>query len=178
MRPDYEQYTVRQLREMVWENKLLGKRWMLNYVRKQEAIDLLVKYSGNPPAPENYITVLKKRSSRHRKKVYRSKKIRAQKFGAELTKDERVRLAGNIADRLEFQERKEFSDGFVSYLGSTRGKFAYIFTDPTGKDYKFTKSEVQKLATYGLEVPREAFRTAAQDNHAAPKTGKRLQDLF
>lgn len=178
MKTEYDQYTVRQLRELVWNKGLVKKRWMLNYIRKGEAKTLLVKYNSVEEVPEAYITTIKKRSSDHRKKVYQSRKDRQARFGAPLTRDERVKRVMNTAETLVYKERVEHPEGFTSYLGSTRGKIAFVFVDDTGDEYSFTKAEVQKMAQLGLYVPRGVL-TNTQAKPAKPaKPSKRLKDLF
>ena len=182
MTRNYEQFTVRQLRELVWDKGLLSKRWMLNYVKKREAITLLVKYTAPEEVPEQYLERIRKRNADHRKKVYQSKKDRQAKFGAPLTREERVRLVMNTADSLIFKEKVEHPDGFTSYLGSTRGKFAFVFNDSAGTEYSFTKSEVQKMSSLGLYVPRGVMTNAAtrptQQTSNTKTRSKKLKDLF
>ncbi len=178
MKTDYDRYTVRQLRELVWDKGLVGKRWMLNYIRKREAITLLVKFDSADEVPEAYITTIKRRNSEHRKKVYQSRKDRQAKFGAPLTRDERVKRVMNTADTLIYKERVEHAEGFTSYLGSTRGKIAFVFQDSSGDEYSFTKAEVQKMAALGLYVPRGVLSGSQPKAAAATKPSKRLKDLF
>lgn len=174
--PNYEKYTVRELRELIWSQNLIPKRWMLNYVKKAEAVAILTQFQSYEDIPNQYIETIKKRSSLHRKKVYNSRKYRQAKFGAELTKDERLRLVINSADKLLFKEKRELSEGFTSYLGSSRGKTAFVFNDIQGAEYLFTKSEVQKLASMGLYVPRGAMNSSPA-NIKQP-SGRKLRDIF
>ena len=182
MTRNYEQFTVRQLRELVWDNKLIAKRWMLNYVKKREAITLLIKYKTQDEVPDQYLARIRQRNSDHRKKVYKSKKDRQAKFGAPLTREERVKLVMNTADSLIFKEKVEHADGFTSYLGSTRGKIAFVFNDSAGTEYSFTKSEVQKMSSLGLYVPRGVMtnhKPKSPQTTSAPQTrSKKLKDLF
>ncbi len=177
MKKGYEQYTVRQLREMVWNKGLLSKRWMLNYVRKKEAINLLTKFSKGEDVPEAYVKVIKERSSKHRKKVYKSRKDRQALFGAPLSRDERLQVATKSASRLVFKERREYDVKFTSYLGSTRAKVAFVFNDPEGTEFLFTKSEVKKLSSMGLYVPRGILSSEATPKAGEPSR-RRLKDLF
>lgn len=177
MKTDYEHHTVRQLRELVWSRGLIEKRWMLNYVKKGEAISLLVKYESAENVPVEYLDTIKRRNSVHRKKVYQSRKDRQARFGAPLTREERVKYVMNTADKLTFKERIEHSEGFTSYLGSTRGKIAFVFCDASGVEYQFTKSEVQKMSSMGLYVPRGVL-TGSKTTATPPKPSKRLKDIF
>jgi len=176
MQKNYDAYTVRQLRELVWTKELVPKRWMLNYIKKKEAIELLVRFSSAEEVPDRYIDTIKSRNSQHRKKVYNSKKSRQKKFGATLTREERLKFVINSAERLLFKERKEVPEGFTSFLGSTRGKYAYVFVDVNEEEYLFTKLEVRKLSSMGLFVPRGAMTGST----AAPKTESRklLKDIL
>jgi hypothetical protein len=174
MAKGYEQHTVRQLRELIWDKGLLPKRWMLNYVRKNEAIELLRRYENSEEVPEVYMKLIKQRSSEHRKKVYRSRKNRQAKFGATLSREERFKVVSNTAPSLKFKERREYDDNFTSYLGSTRAKTAFVFVDESDSEYLFTKGEVQKLASMGLYVPRGTLSSEP----APTKSRKRLKDLF
>lgn len=177
MKTDYEQYNVRQLRELVWSRGLLEKRWMLNYVRKREAITLLVKFDSAEQVPVAYVDTIRQRSSIHRKKVYQSRKDRQARFGAPLTREERVKYVMNTADKLTFKERVEHPEGFTSYLGSTRGKIAFVFCDASGTEYEFTKSEVQKMSAMGLYVPRGVL-SGSKTTAEPVKPSRRLKDLF
>lgn len=175
----YDRHTVRHLRELVWDRGLVAKRWMLNYIRKKEAITLLVTYNSEAEVPVEYKELIKKRSADHRKKVYQSRKDRQAKFGAPLTRDERLKLIMNNAESLTFKDKVEHDDGFTSYLGSTRGKIAFVFNDANGVEYLFTKSEVQKLSALGLYVPRGVMNaTKTTPTTAKTERRKRLKDLY
>jgi hypothetical protein len=176
MKRDYDHYTVRQLRELVWSNGLIEKRWMLNYVKKKEAIALLTKFTHPDEVPEKYLEKIKARSSDHRKKVYRSKKDRQAKFGAPLTREERLKLVMNTADSLIFKEKIEHDSGFTSYLGSTRGKIAFVFIDSSGAEYSFTKAEVQRMSALGLYIPRGVMTNAQTKPNTS--TSRKLRDLY
>ena len=176
MKRDYDHYTVRQLRELVWNNGLIEKRWMLNYVKKKEAIALLTKFTHKDEVPEKYIEKIKARSADHRKKVYKSKKDRQTKFGAPLTREERLKLVMNTADSLIYKEKVEHEDGFTSYLGSTRGKIAFVFTDSKGTEYSFTKAEVQRMSALGLYIPRGIMTNSQVKPNSTPS--RKLRDLY
>lgn len=178
MGEDYDSYTVRELREKVFESGLIEKRWMLTYIRKKEAITLLSLYTSADEVPENYMKIIRERNSKHRKKVYMGRKRRQEKFGAPLSREERFKLAANEAESLKYKERKVLEDGFTSFLGSTRAKIAFVFVDGSGKEYLFTRSEVQKLKTMGLSVPRGVLTTSSQPKTEAAKKSKKLKDLF
>ena len=111
--------------------------------------------------------------------MYRSKKDRQAKFGAPLTREERVKLVMNTADSLLFKEKVEHPNGFTSYLGSTRGKIAFVFNDSAGTEYSFTKAEVQKMSSLGLYVPRGVMTNHKPQPADVPKVrSKKLKDLF
>lgn len=175
MTQEYEKYTVRQLREMVWLKGLLPKRWMLNYVKKAEAISMLVSFQHPHEIPVQYLETIKKRNSEHRKKVYRSRKSRQEKFGAALTREERLKFVINAADTLLFKEHHEIEDGFTSFLGSTRAKHAFIFVDSSDNKYMFTKAEVQKLSSMGLYIPHGILSVPSTAKSSNKKT---LRDIF
>jgi len=178
MAREQDKRTLVELRAMLWDRGLLPKKWMLNYVKKAEAIHLLKNVSSLEELPPNYVKIIKERCSQHRKKVYRSKKNRQSGFGTPLTRDERLRLVMNTADSLTFVEVKEFEDGFTSYLGSKRGKVAFIFKDAADSPYQFTRSEVEKLSGMGLYLPRGVLTTSRNKVQKPAKSANTLKDLF
>lgn len=173
---DYDTYTVRELRELIWKRGLMPKRWMLNYVKKKEAVTILSSFNTVNEVPEKYLETIKKRNSVHRKKVYRSRKSRQDKFGTALTREERLKYIVNTAERLVFKEKRDLADGFTSYLGSTRGKIAFVFEDANNAEYLFTKSEVQSLSSMGLYIPRGIMNAGPTPHKETTK--KRLKDIF
>ena len=180
---NYSDYNVRQLRETVWDRGLLPKKWMLNYVKKDEALTLLAQeqlLNGNlqeEVIPE-YTEEIKVRVSEHRAKSYRAKKDRKEIFGIQsATREERLKSVLNKIGTLEFREKQRYEENFTSSLGSTRGNIAFIFTDPFGDVYQFTKNEVQLLLENGLELPRGILTSFAPNNSKA-SIGPKLKDIF
>jgi len=173
---NYEKMTLVDLRQLLWDKELLPKKWMLNYVKKAEAIHLLENLQTTNSIPDSYIKTIKERCSVHRKKVYRSKKKR-QSGAPELTREERLKLVLNTADSLVFVSIEE-TDGFVSYLGSKKGKVAFVFKDSKDTSYLFTRSEVEKLSNMGLYVPRGVLSSSRTKVQKPAKTTNTLKDIF
>lgn len=174
----FEHLTLVQLREELWARGLIPKRWMLNYVRKAEAIHLLNNISSKDELPASYVKTIKGRSSVHRKKVYQSRKKRKAGFGASLTKEERLKKVANMADALIFVEVEHNEEPFTSYFGSTKAKLAFVFRDSSGTTYKFTRTEVEKLSALGLYVPRGVMSNSRTKVDKPAKATKTLKDIF
>jgi hypothetical protein len=174
----YDKYTLVVLREKLWDSGAVPKKWMLTYIRKSEAVYLLNHLSVQPTLPDNYVKTIKERCSQHRKKMYRSKKDRENGFGTPLTREERLRLVMNTADALIFVEVKEFADGFTSYLGSKKGRTSFTFNDSSGAVYMFTRSEVEKLSSMGLYIPRGVLTASRNKVQRPAKSAKTLKDIF
>ena len=172
----YEKLTLVSLRSLLWERELLPKKWMLNYVKKAEVIHLLENVQANTGAPESYIKTIKERCSAHRKKVYRSKKNR-QSGVPDLTREERLKLVLNTANSLIFVSVEETS-GFTSYLGSKKGKVAFVFKDSNETVYQFTRSEVERLSSMGLYIPRGVLSSSRTKVQKPVKATNTLKDLF
>jgi len=178
MAKDYENSTLTVLREELWKRGLIPKRWMLNYVRKSEAVHLLTHVNSIEDLPVNYITTIKKRCSAHRKKVYQSRKTRQGALGASLSKEEKLKKMLNTADTLVFVEVEQTEDGFTSYLGSGKGKLAFVFKDASDTIYRFTRTEVEKLASMGLYIPRGVLSSSRTRVDQPAKSTKTLKDIF
>jgi len=82
----------------------------------------------------------------------------------------------NTADSLIYKEKVEHEDGFTSYLGSTRGKIAFVFTDSKGTEYSFTKAEVQRMSALGLYIPRGIMTNSQVKPNSTPS--RKLRDLY
>jgi hypothetical protein len=178
MPDNYEHLTLGKLKEELWAKGLIPKRWMLNYVRKSEAIHLLTNVESPEAVPTNYVTIIKQRCSNHRKKVYQSRKNRQEGFGAALSKEEKLKKIANTADTLIFVELENHDSAFTSYLGSNKAKLAFVFKDQSGTLYKFTRTEIEKLASMGLYVPRGVLSSARTRIDKPAKSTKTLKDIF
>jgi len=178
MADKYEHLTLVQLREELWDRELIPKRWMLNYVRKAEAIHLLNNISSKAELPSSYVSTIKDRSSAHRKKVYQSRKKRKAGFAASLTKEERLKKVANTADTFTFVEVEHNEEPFTSYFGSTKAKIAFVFKDKTGTIYRFTRTEVDRLSALGLYVPRGVMSNSRTKVDKPAKSTKTLKDIF
>lgn len=170
--------TLTELKELLWTRGVIPKRWMLNYIKKAEAVYLADNVKEGDGLPDAYLTVIKERCSKHKKKVYRSRKNRQQSFSSDLTKDEKLKLVVNTANSLVFSEVVEVEEGFTSYLGSSRGKIAFIFHDAANSEYKFTRTEVEKLVKLGLYIPRGVLSTSRTKIQKPAASSKRLKDIF
>lgn len=178
MTPFDNSCTLVKLRNEVWGRSLVPKKWMLNYIRKNEALYLLNNLKHGETAPESYISTIKYRCSVHRKKVYQAKKDRSKIFGTGLTKEERYRKVVNTADTLSFVRVDQNEEPFVSYFGSTRGKVAFVFKDSNDDEYLFTRTEVEKLASAGLHIPRGVISSLRTKTDQPAKATKTLRDIF
>jgi len=83
-----------------------------------------------------------------------------------------------MADTLSFVEVEHHEDAFTSYFGSTRAKAAFVFKDSSGDLYKFTRTEVEKLASLGLYLPRGVMSNSRTKADKPAKSTKTLKDLF
>lgn len=178
MADSYEHLTLVQLREELWTRGLIPKRWMLNYVRKAEALHLLQNIQSQDELPKSYVKTIKDRSSAHRKKVYQSRKKRKAGFATSLTKEERLKKVANIADTLSFVEVEHNDEPFTSYFGSTKAKLAFVFKSTDGEKYRFTRTEVERLIALGLYVPRGVMSNSRTKVDKPAKSNKTLKDIF
>lgn len=178
MSDSYKKMTLYELKEILWVRGVIPKKWMLNYIKKAEAVYLATNVHSSEEMPDAYIKVIKERCSKHRKKVYRSRKNRQNTFATELTKEEKLKRVINNADALIFIETLDQPEGFTSYLGSSRGKLAFVFKDTNDNKYMFTRTEVEKLAKAGLYIPRGVLSTSRTKVQAPPKASNRLKDIF
>lgn len=167
-----------KLRNELWSRKYIPKKWMLNYVKKSEAIYILNNFSSQSDIPKSYIETIRSRCSIHRKKVYKAKKDRIKNFGTNLTKEERYRKIINSADKLVFVEVEQNDSAFTSYFGSTKGMTAFIFRDSNNELYRFTRTEVEKLVSLGLYLPRGVLSTSRTKVSKPAKSTKTLKDIF
>lgn len=181
----YSLLSLSSLRETLWKEGVIPTRWMLSYIKKDEALKILTKleqlrntpeYKGRTMGlPEKYLEELRQRQKEHLDKAKKAKLDRQSRFGvSKLTTEECLREIVRLTATLDFVERRSFDKTFTSAGGTTRGKVAIVFRDETGKEYLFTRSETAKLADLGVEVPREAL------GHGKPKPAgvKSLGDLF
>lgn len=178
MSSSYDNYTLNDLKDLIWGRGIIPKRWMLNYVKKSEAVYLAENIFSAEDLPKSYVKVIKERCSKHRKKVYRSRKNRQLELSSGLTKEEKIKRVLNTADSLIFVEAVDVPEGFTSYLGSSRGKLAFVFKDPEGVQYKFTRTEVEKLAKAGLYVPRGVLSVSRTKMNKPAKASNTLKDIF
>lgn len=178
MSNQYDTYTLKELKELLWEHGLVPKRWMLNYIKKAEALYLSNNLDTFKELPDSYLKVIKERCSKHRKKVYKSRKNRDKDFSTSLTKEEKFKLILNTAESLIFSEVIEVPEGFTSFFGSTRGKLAFVFKDVSGTEYMFTRSEVEKFSKSGLYVPRGILSVSRTKTSKPAKSANRLKDIF
>jgi len=178
MSSKYNHHNLTELRQRLWDSGVVPKKWMLNYIKRAEAIYLLDNITPPNIMPDNYTKIIKERCSKHRKKMYRSKKNRQAGFAAPLTREERLRHVMNTAEALTFVEINEHKEGFVSYLGSRRGKVAFTFKDSSDATYLFTRAEVEKLASMGLYVPRGVITSARNKIQKPAKSTNTLKNIF
>jgi len=178
MSRSHDKKTLSELKALLWDRGIIPKKWMLNYVRKSEAVHLLNNITTAEELPQNYIKTIKERCSQHRRKMYKSKKDRESGFGTPLTREERLRLVMNTAVSLTFINAQPRPDGFVSYLGSKKGKTAFVFKDSSETVYLFTRSEVEKLSSMGLYVPRGTLTASRNKIQRPAKSANTLKDIF
>ena len=182
----YTSYTVRELREMLWEAEAVPRRWMLSYIKKQEAVDLMSALDTTSETetivlPDDYQQALKARQDSHVKKAQRAKKNREEQFGVSATTHrERLRIIHESAAPLLYTGKAFFEDGFTSAAGSVRGKMALKFqTDQEDDVYLFTRAEAQILQEWGVEVPSGALHYSKDKATITHRLGgKTLKDVF
>jgi len=168
----YRDATVLELRELLWDRSLVPSRWLLTYIRKSEAVDLLEK---GEEVSEEFVSALRARQNKHMKGALSARKDRAKQFGiSSLTHEERVKLIIEKYGDLKFLESRSYPDGFVSATGSRRGKHAIAFMGPDDEEVVLTKGEARIASSLGVQVPFSAF----SNSKAGKSTGKTLKDVF
>lgn len=173
---EYQNLTVLKLRELLWEKELVPSRWMLTYIKKDEALLLLRR---DKSVPTKFIDILRERQRQHLSKAMTAQKDRADQFGITLlTTEERVRRIVAANPNLKYVERRHCPDGFTSSVLSRRGKLALVFVSEEGEEFLFTKGEAQQGQPFGLSVPSDAFKLEKKIPDAANKSGKTPKDIF
>ena len=171
---DYSSKKVLELRELLWAKGLVKSRWMLTYIRKDEAIRY---FESSEVLDSYYVEELRERQKKHMSKALAARKNRALKFGAtKLTPEESVKQVVVDNPNLEFLETRQYDEGFVSSTGSRRGKHAIVFLGTGGQEILMTKGEGRMALAFGVTIPFSAF-LAPKPNEAGGDF-KGLDDVF
>ncbi|MCW4026126.1 MAG: hypothetical protein NWE76_01415 [Candidatus Bathyarchaeota archaeon] len=159
---------------MLWDRKLVSSRWMLTYIRKAEAVELL---EAEQLISDDFVSELRQRQATHMEKAIAARKSRAERFGvSSLTHQERVEILVKENSPLEYVGTKTFEDGFESATGSRRGKYAVILKNADGEELLFTKGEAKIASAAGVSIPFSAFSPSR--GNTVFGSGKTIKDVF
>lgn len=173
---DYRDKTVLELRELLADRGLVPSRWMLTYIRKAEAVEIL---TSNASIDESFTKELRDRQGAHMNKALAARKKRDETFGVKhLTHEERVKRVVRLLGPLKFVDVRVYEDGFESATGSRRGKHAIIFQGRDDIEVILTKGEAKLAAALGVDVPFSAFSFSKNATKSGKDGMKTLRDIF
>lgn len=169
MSSNYDAQNISTLRNILRDRGIITKTWMLNYVRKSEAIYLLSfddTLDHTLTVPENFRLILKHRRKESVKKYNQNRAYRQRSFSIDNpTKEEVLRhLAMTKAD-MKFLRHETHPEGFDSVTGHTRASLALVFTDGIS-EFMVSKAEAKKLESFGISIPPRAYSPIKKKNNS------------